>query len=240
MTFPRVAFASPTANFRLLRSKGGTLKPENFGGGPPPRVPELPFGSGDSGKNGEIEPRPPLGNAVLGMMLFLGTDLMFFAALIGAFLVFRVGSVDWPPPGQPRLPLGVTGFNTFVLLFSGYTMLRAWHKIRNNDRRGLVFGLTLTAILGAFFLALQGFEWVRLVGYGVKLSSGVYGAIFYTLIGCHALHVLGAVIWLLIVQGLARKNRFSAGRHVSVQLCGMYWLLVVILWPVLYTLVYLS
>ena len=98
--------------------------------------------------------------------------------------------------------------------------------------------MTWTAILGATFLIVQGSEWVRLVGFGLTMSSSVYGAIFYTLIGCHAVHVLGAVIWLVIVVAMARRHRFTAKRHVALQLCGMYWILVVGLWPILYALVY--
>jgi cytochrome c oxidase subunit III len=85
-------------------------------------------------------------------------------------------------------------------------------------------------------LLVQGYEWVRLIHYGLTLSSGVYGATFYTLIGCHGAHVLGAVIWLGVV--LARVRSGIAGRE-SVQLAGVYWTFVVALWPALYVLVYL-
>jgi heme/copper-type cytochrome/quinol oxidase subunit 3 len=97
----------------------------------------------------------------------------------------------------------------------------------------------VTASLGSVFLIVQGSEWVRLVGFGLTLSSGIYGALFYLLIGCHALHVAFAVIWLLVVFALAMRERFSAARHVGVELCAIYWIFVVGLWPILYALVYL-
>ncbi|MBC6952387.1 hypothetical protein DWB58_31125, partial [candidate division KSB1 bacterium] len=90
------------------------------------------------------------------------------------------------------------------------------------------------------FLFIQGSEWIKLIDFGLTLSSSVYGAIFYVLIGCHALHVLGAVLWLVIVWRRAQQNQFTAQRHTPVQLCSMYWYLVVLLWPALYALVYLN
>jgi heme/copper-type cytochrome/quinol oxidase subunit 3 len=93
--------------------------------------------------------------------------------------------------------------------------------------------------LGGVFLAIQGFEWMRLIHFGLTLSSSVYGGLFYTLIGCHGLHVVGALIWLLIVFGLAKRGRYTREHHVGLQTCGMYWTFVVALWPVLYGVVYL-
>jgi heme/copper-type cytochrome/quinol oxidase subunit 3 len=161
------------------------------------------------------------------MLMFLGAEAMFFAGLIGAFLVFRFGSVMWPPPGQPYLPVGVTGVNTATLLFSAYTMYRAIRAIRGGDRERMVRWLSMTALLGMIFLGVQGYEWMRLVHYGFTLSSGTYGATFYTLIGTHGVHVFGAVLWLLVVLAGAGRNRFSAERHVGLTLCGMYWYFVV-------------
>ena len=97
----------------------------------------------------------------------------------------------------------------------------------------------MTGLLGVIFLAVQGYEWVRLVHHGFTLSSGVYGSIFYVLIGCHALHVLVAVFWLLAVFIGARAGRFSVNHHVGVEVCAIYWTFVVLLWPILYILVYL-
>jgi heme/copper-type cytochrome/quinol oxidase subunit 3 len=99
--------------------------------------------------------------------------------------------------------------------------------------------IRVTALLGLIFLSVQGYEWARLLQFGLTLSSSVYGATFYTIIGCHAAHVLGAVVWLLTILVLAKKQRFSLERHVGVEVCGLYWYFVVALWPVLFGLVYL-
>jgi heme/copper-type cytochrome/quinol oxidase subunit 3 len=239
MILPFVYAALP-GDVEVKRDADFDPRGKTKGNGSPPIIPDLPYGPDDHGHNGEAEPQTPVHNALLGMLLFLGTDLMFFAALIGAFLVFRLGSLDWPPPGQPRLPIAVTGANTAILLASGFTMFRAWRAVRGGDQRVTLRELSVTAILGATFLIVQGSEWLRLVGFGLTMSSSVYGAIFYTLIGFHAVHVLGAMIWLFVVIVLARRDRFTARRHLALQLCGMYWFLVVALWPILYTLVYLN
>jgi heme/copper-type cytochrome/quinol oxidase subunit 3 len=206
--------------------------------GPPPSFPEPPSGPDDDGR--DDQPEPPINNARLGIMLFIGAEGMFFAGLLSAFLVFRTGSAVWPPPLQPRLPIVVTAVNTFILLSSGVTMHRAIRSVRRGDHQGLSNGLIITAALGMIFLAVQGYEWARLLEFGLTLSTGVYGATFYTLIGCHAAHVFGAVIWLLVLLWLARGQRFSPERHVGAAVCGMYWYFVVALWPVLFVTVYLA
>lgn len=183
----------------------------------------------------------PISNARLAVLVLLGAEIMFFAGLIGTFLVFRLGSTTWPPASQVdvRLPVAVTGLNTIVLLLSGFTMFKARQAIRQGLQNALRNRLFLTGLLGVIFLAVQGYEWVRLVHHGFTLSSGVYGSIFYVLIGCHALHVLVAVFWLFAVFIGAIAGRFSVNHHVGVEVCAIYWVFVVCLWPVLYVLVYL-
>lgn len=170
------------------------------------------------------------------MVLFLATEAMFFAGLISAFLVLRMQATAWPPAAQPRLPVIVTGVNTCLLLFSGYTMVRAVRGTRVGDVAAATW-LGATAALGILFLTIQGFEWVRLVGFGLTMTSTVYGATFYTLIGAHGLHVLAALVTLLVVT--RRTLRLPGPAAASaIQLCGIYWIFVVAIWPVLYLLVY--
>ena len=191
--------------------------------------------------NTEVRERPPLSNARLAVLVLLGAETMLFSGLIGAFLVFRVGNVTWPPPSHIgiELPRVVTGINTALLLLSGYTMFQAHRAIQRDRVKQLLRWLLITGVLGLLFLGIQGSEWVQLIRNGLTLQSGVYGGIFYVLIGCHALHVLTAVIWLLVVYGLAVAGRFSAERYVGVDTCTIYWIFVVALWPILYVLVYL-
>ena len=197
----------------------------------------------DGNGDGEPEPSPgglPLSNARLGMLMLFGGETMFFGGLVIAFLQLRLGVAVWPPPGQPRLPIGLTGVNTLVLLASSWTLARALRAVRAGDQAELLRGLGWTWGLGALFLVIQGVEWARLVGFGLRVSSGIYGATFYTLIGVHGAHVLAAAAWLGGVFWLARRGRFTRARHVALECCAMYWHFVVALWPVLYVLVYLA
>ena len=195
----------------------------SFGGGPPP-----PSGIA----------RPPISNARLGLLIFLGAEVMFFAGLIGAFLVYRLGAEVWPPLAQPRLPVGVTGVNTLILLCSGVTVYLALSAIRAGQSSGLFRWLLVTVFLGSVFLSVQGYEWLRLIHFGLSASS-VYGSTFYTLIGAHGLHVLGAMLWLIAVLVRAQRGHFTRNSFTGVEVCALFWMFVVVLWPVLYVLVYL-
>jgi cytochrome c oxidase subunit III len=191
-------------------------------------------------------PRPPvranvpvLNNARLAVSMLLGAELMFFAGLIGAFLVFRLSAQVWPPPFQPRLPLGVTGVNTVLLLFSALTMHWALVAGRMGAVGKTLRHLAITSLLGVAFLAIQGYEWLRMIHFGLTTSSSVYGGLFYALIGAHGLHVMGGLVWLLAVFWQAWQGQFSKTNYVGLQTARMYWTFVVLLWPVLYGLVYL-
>ncbi|PYM20229.1 MAG: hypothetical protein DMD78_22615 [Candidatus Rokuibacteriota bacterium] len=200
---------------------------------PPP-----PTGGGD-GDEREPSPRRPLDNVRLAMVFLIAAEVMFFAGLVSGFFVLRLAAPLWPPPLQPRLPILVTGFNTLVLLASSLAMAGAMQALRARDGVRLVRGLTAAGALGALFLAIQGYEWMRLIQYGLTVSSGAYGGTFYTLIGAHAAHVVGALAWLGVTLALARRGRFLDGQTAVARACAIYWHFVVALWPVLYVSVYL-
>lgn len=202
--------------------------------------PSRPLPPGDGG-GGRWEPDggPPLTNARLAVWMLLAAETAFFGGFVGAYLVLRTAAEVWPPLGQPRLPLGITAGNTVVLLASSVVLARAIRALRRGHRPALVRGLAGTAALGLLFLSIQGAEWVRLVRFGLTAWSGAYGAAFYTLIGVHGVHVLGALAWLGVVLALATRGRYGPRDHEGVLVCAMYWHFVVGLWPILYVLVYL-
>lgn len=204
------------------------------------RIPPAPSEGGGEG-GGDREPRPQRGldNLRLAILVFMGAETMFFGALISALLVLRLGMAAWPPPLEPRLPIAVTGLNTLVLLASSVTVALAGRALRRGDRARAARGLRITAALGALFLVVQGYEWIRLIGFGLSLASGVYGTTFFALIGTHGVHVLGALVWLLVTTALVARGRFADGRAEPVLACAMYWHFVVGVWPVLYVAVYL-
>ncbi len=205
--------------------------------GPPPVPPSSPRGEGpdDDPERGTLRPAP----AIVATVFLIGGESMFFAGLIFAFWVLRLGAPFWPPPFQPRLPVAVTGANSLVLLASSVAMIAAGRALARGDRHALVRRLGLSAALGGTFLAVQGYEWARLLGFGLTVSASVYGATFYTLIGTHAAHVVVALAWLGVAFALAARGRFADGRTAPLRACALYWHFVVALWPVLYVSVYL-
>lgn len=177
--------------------------------------------------------------AQLGLLLFIAIEIMFFAGMISAFLVFRLGSSTWPPAGQPRLPVEVTAVNTLLLLLSGVSMQGSLMALRAGNNRFFQWALGLTALLGAAFLSIQGTEWVRLVHFGLSVQSNIYGGFFYALIGLHGLHVTGGLGALLWAGQKAFREAYGPAQTLGVELCRTYWFFVVGLWPVLFVLVYL-
>jgi heme/copper-type cytochrome/quinol oxidase subunit 3 len=159
--------------------------------------------------------------------------------LVSAYFVLRLAAPVWPPPLRPRLPLAVTGVNTLVLLASSVAMVAGSRALRAGDERRFRRALGAAAALGGLFLAVQGYEWWRLVGFGLTLASGAYGAAFYTLIGTHAAHVVGALAWLAVTALRASRGAFAGGHVAGARACALYWHFVVALWPFLYVTVYL-
>ena len=221
----------------LLEAPPEPPRPSRTGGRTPPPLP--PTGGDDDGDRDPAPRRPLLDNAVLATLFVIGGEIMLFGGLIFSFLIIRVAAPVWPPPLEPRLPVGVTAANTVVLLWSSVAMIAAGRARARGDRRSFVRGLALAAGLGCLFLAVQGFEWFRLISFGLTASSGVYGGTFYTLIGAHAAHVMIALAWLAVVVVRAARGHFMAPRAATVTACAMYWHFVVGLWPILYVSVYL-
>jgi heme/copper-type cytochrome/quinol oxidase subunit 3 len=205
------------------------------------RVPPPPRRTGgDDDHDHDPEPRRPLlDNARLATMFLIAAEVMLFAGLMSAFFVLRMGAAVWPPPLQPRLPVGVTGVNTIVLLASSVAVVAAVRALRRGAVAIVATRLAIAAALGVTFLVVQGYEWLRLVSFGLTATSGAYGGTFYTLIGAHALHVAGALVWLALTARLVRQGRIVPERAGALRACAMYWHFVVALWPILYVTVYL-
>ena len=195
--------------------------------------------SSDSGSSGDQVERPFISSAMLAVMMIIASEMMLFSGLIGSFLVYRMASAFWPPPGLPRLPIAVTWVNTFILLSSAGTMTLAIRAVHRSRQRLLRRYLIATLALGVTFLAVQGSEWVRLVAHGLKLTGSMYGSTFYLLIGCHGAHVTAGVIWLAIVVWAAMSGRYNARNAHAIELCAVYWYFVCAVWPLLFGLVYL-
>ncbi|RMF57492.1 MAG: heme-copper oxidase subunit III [Calditrichaeota bacterium] len=176
--------------------------------------------------------------SVFGLLVFIATEIMIFAGLISAFIVLKANTTQWPPPGQPRLPVAITGLNTFFLLLSGVAIYQAVQALKKENQARFKLLLLTTGILGTVFLVIQGYEWLRLLGYGLTMKSSIYGSTFYTLIGAHGTHVMIAVLVLIWVLIRAIRGHYNSENRNGVVLCQIYWFFVVGIWPVLYLLVY--
>jgi heme/copper-type cytochrome/quinol oxidase subunit 3 len=165
---------------------------------------------------------------------------MLFAGLVSAFLVLRAQMPVWPPPGQLRLPLGLTAANLLLLLASGHLVGRGVGAARQGLPESATRWLLVTAGAGTLFLAVQGIEWARLVEHGLRLGPAVYGGLFAALIGMHGLHVLGGV---LVLGGVAlglERGWIEESVPSAVTAASLYWRFVVAVWPVLWVLLYLA
>ena len=183
------------------------------------------------------DPRPPpaLPSPVLGMLIFVITEAMLFAGLISAFLIVKASSLGaWPPPGQPRLPVEETAFNTAALLLSGVVLWRA-RRVFAASRAEVLRPLGLAIGLGAFFVFFQGYEWARMLGQGLTLTSSNHGSFFYLIVGIHALHAVAGLALLANAWWRLRGGFLSGNFFAATQ---VFWLFVVGLWPILYVLVY--
>jgi len=193
------------------------------------------FGSGGSGPAGSLKSADP----TLGVLIFIGSEVMLFGGLLSAFLVSRASAPFWPPANQPRLPVAITGLNTVLLVLSGLTMWRVVHLLRQHDKTGAVRWMLATTLLGVLFLAIQGSEWAHLIRFGLTMTSSLYGGMFYLIVGAHALHLVAAVAVLLFVASRVWRGRYEVD-YRGVVACSVYWSFVVILWPIIYALVYFS
>jgi cytochrome c oxidase subunit III len=175
----------------------------------------------------------------IGMWLFLVSDALTFGALLAAYGAMRNGSPDWPVPSH-ILGIPLTAFNTFVLICSSVTMVKALSAIRHGNSVGLQKYLLATMLGGILFLSIQAYEWTHLIRYeGLALRKDLFSATFFTITGFHGFHVTCGVIYLGVILALARRGYFSADNYHRVEVAGLYWHFVDLVWILVFTFVYL-
>lgn len=178
---------------------------------------------------------PAVDSRVLGILIFVASEVMFFAGLVSGFTIVRSGALVWPPPGQPRLPVEETAVNTAALLASGLLLFMSRRAFRS-DRARCAKLLAACIGLGAFFVVFQGVEWLQLIRFGLTLTSSTLGSFFYLIVGLHALHAVVALGLLLRVWQRLRRGWLADGHFAAV---AVFWYFVVLLWPFIYLRVYL-
>jgi cytochrome c oxidase subunit 3 len=173
---------------------------------------------------------------VLGMVVFVASEAMFFATFFGAyFTIYSVNPV-WPPAGFPRLEPELATVLTVLLVASSVTLQIGVRAIRRDRTRAMLVWLGLTILLGAGFLGLQLYDY-SLLGFGVR--DGIFGSLFYVMTGLHMAHVFGGVVFLvlILVQGLG--GQLTHAHHDSMEAGSIYWHFVDVVWICLFTTFYL-
>jgi cytochrome c oxidase subunit 3 len=181
-------------------------------------------------RSSRVEPQ------LLGMLLFIISEVMIFGAFFTAYFFIRIVAGDaWPAPGQ-EIPTQPVAVNTAVLISSSFTMHWAQTSIKAGNRPGLKAGIMATLLLGITFLFLQVNEYVHL-GYAPHESA--QGSIFYGLTGLHGAHVCIGLILLSMVTARAFRGHYSPEEHRGVEVPGIYWHFVDVMWIIVYTTIYI-
>jgi cytochrome c oxidase subunit 3 len=180
-----------------------------------------------------------ISSSLLGMVLFIASEVMFFGGLFGAYFTIRSAAPEWPPPDTPHLSTAYAAILTTILVTSSVTMQFGVWAIRKNQQRRLILWLAVSLVLGLIFLFLQALEYANLIHEGMTLSSGVFGSTFYTLTGFHGAHVAGGAAFILIVLLRARSGQFTARYHDTVEMASYYWHFVDVVWIGLFCTIYL-
>jgi cytochrome c oxidase subunit 3 len=200
-----------------------------------------------------------IGNPVLGMLLFIASEVMFFAGLFAAYFSIRAaytemvnGSLQhvWPPTefaglldpftlttpdGQLNLILPAT----IILVLSSFTCQMAVWAIRRNDHAGFRRGIAVTLVLGAVFLLIQAYDYSVLMNEGLNMGTTTFGTTYFTLTGFHGAHVFGGVLMLSVVLYRGMAGQFSARHHDMVEATSLYWHFVDVVWILLFSILYL-
>ena len=174
----------------------------------------------------------------LGFWVFLGSETLFFGSLISTYMVYKNESVVGPMPAE-ILDIPLTSVSTFVLLMSSLAMVLGLDAVQRSNRKGALIWIGATALLGAIFLGFQAFEFTEFYHEGVKLQTNLFGSSFFVLTGFHGAHVTIGVLWLLVLWLETWKGKMPASRSETVEIAGLYWHFVDIVWIIIFPLIYL-
>jgi len=185
-----------------------------------------------------LETNTGIDNRKLLMWLFLASECLFFGSFIAAFLIYRDRNVNGPYQ-QDLYDIPFTSVSSFVLLMSSLTMVLALSAIQRGDLRTMRIWLIATAMLGLVFLSGQAYEFTHFWNEGLSLDSNLFGTTFFVLTGFHGAHVSVGVLILLSLVDSSWRGRLGEGDSLAVEIAGLYWHFVDIVWIVIFTLIYL-
>ena len=179
-----------------------------------------------------------LSNNKLAVWLFLGSECLLFGGLISTYMLYRGRTQEGPRP-ETVYDLPFTSVSSFVLLMSSLTMVLAVSAAHRDDMRRTRLWLTTTALLGATFVGGQVYEFTAFYREGLGFTTNLFGSSFYTLTGFHGAHVTLGIVMIMSLVAISHRGRISGSRAEVVELVGLYWHFVDIVWIVIFTLVYL-
>ncbi len=189
-----------------------------------------------------VETRPDTGlyNAKLGVWLFLASEIMLFGALFSSYILLRIGSLEWPT-GSEVLSVPIGTFNTAVLITSSVTMVFSWVSLKLKDLGKFKLYMGLTILLALTFLVVKGFEYNAKFSHHLFPSTSTYFAIYFTMTGLHALHVIGGIIVNTYFWGPGSKMWQTEPERFTnrIEIAGLYWHFVDLVWIFLFPILYL-
>jgi heme/copper-type cytochrome/quinol oxidase subunit 3 len=189
-------------------------------------------------EHGALQTSTGLDSRKMLMWAFLGSECLFFGALISTYMLYRNQSISGPTP-EDLYDIPFTSVSSFVLLMSSLTMVLALAAIQRGDARNMRVWLIATALLGATFVGGQVYEFTVFYREGLTIGTNLFGSSFFVLTGFHGAHVSLGILILLSMAGVSLIRPFAAADSLNVELAGLYWHFVDIVWIVIFTLVYL-
>ena len=196
-----------------------------------------------------IDTSTGLDSRKMAFWTFIGAECLLFGSLIATYMAYKGDSLAGPCPHEGTLPNGtachgildvpLTSVSTFDLLMSSLAMVLGLAAVQRGDRKRAVFWLGMTAFLGAIFLGFQAYEFTHFVHEGLTLQTNLFGSTFFTLTGFHGAHVAIGVTWLATLLVLDLRGRLTVTDAIKIEVAGLYWHFVDIVWIAIFTLVYL-
>jgi heme/copper-type cytochrome/quinol oxidase subunit 3 len=190
-----------------------------------------------------VKPREETGlyNAKLGIWLFLASEIMLFGGLFSAYILLRVGSPVWPPSGETHLNIPLATINTFNLILSSWTIVKSWVALKENDLKGYKTFMGITLLCSILFLIIKYFEYTAKFHHGIFPSTDNFFGIYFTLTGLHGLHVIGGLIVNYYHWGPGLKMWDTEPERFTnrIEVAGLYWHFVDLVWIFLFPTLYL-
>jgi len=188
-------------------------------------------------------------NRKLAIWTFIGSECMFFASLIGTYLVYKGRDITGPKPhaewllnGAPQeqiLEIPLVTFGTSLLLFSSFFIVLALSGAQRGNRKALIGWLMATIFCGVFFVGMQVYEFTHFVHRGMGYTTNLFSSTFFTLTGFHGTHVTLGLIWLISVLVVALRGKLPPEKSLNLEIAALYWHFVDVVWIVIFPVVYL-